>query len=491
METLARHESLLLDTARKLKLPVTKIYKEIVSGETIAARPVVQQLIDEVERGIWAGVLVVEIERLARGDTIDQGIIAKAFKNHNTKIITPMKTYDPSNEFDEEYFEFGLFMSRREYKTINRRIQRGRIASAKEGKFISSTPPFGYDKIKSPDGKGFTLHPNADADTVKYIYRSYADGSGMTVIANSLDRMQIKTRTGRNWSKSTINDILKNPVYIGKIRWSYKKETTDGANSKRRFKSDDYILVDGLHEPIVDSEMFSKVQENMKTNRMHPVKQDLMLKNPLTGLMHCKKCGAVMTRLGANAHTPYDAVKCSNRYCDNVSAPMFLVEKKLVETLQEWLNRYIIEIKETDNKPYDKPLSVSLNQVKSELEKVEKQIENTFDLLEQGIYTPEIFTQRNQTLLKRKFELSEAEAKINSEIEQEREFQAATDIIIPRIENIIKVYDTLSDAKEKNVLLKQVLIRIDYIKLSPNRKGQLYNDNFDIFIYPKVANQYL
>ena len=47
--------------------------------------------------------------------------------------MTPSKTYDPENEFDEEYFEFGLFMSRREYKTINRRLQRGRAASIKEG----------------------------------------------------------------------------------------------------------------------------------------------------------------------------------------------------------------------------------------------------------------------------------------------------------------------------------------------------------------------
>ena len=46
--------------------------------------------------------------------------------------MTPAKIYDPNNEFDEEYFEFGLFMSRREYKTIKKRLQRGRVSSAKE-----------------------------------------------------------------------------------------------------------------------------------------------------------------------------------------------------------------------------------------------------------------------------------------------------------------------------------------------------------------------
>ena len=65
-ETLSRHEKALLDLAKKLNLNITAIYREIVSGETIAARPVMQQLLQEVEQGIWDGVLVMEVERLAR-----------------------------------------------------------------------------------------------------------------------------------------------------------------------------------------------------------------------------------------------------------------------------------------------------------------------------------------------------------------------------------------------------------------------------------------
>ena len=90
-ETLARHERILLDLAKKRGYNVGTIYKEIVSGETISARPVMQQLLREVESGIWDGVLVVEVERLARGDTIDQGVVARSFQYSNTLIITPLK----------------------------------------------------------------------------------------------------------------------------------------------------------------------------------------------------------------------------------------------------------------------------------------------------------------------------------------------------------------------------------------------------------------
>ena len=178
-ETLARHERILLDLAKKMKLNITQIYKELVSGESIASRPVMQQLLSEVEQELWEGVLVVEVERLARGDTIDQGIVAQTFKYSNTSIITPTKVYNPNNEFDEEYFEFGLFMSRREYKTIKRRLEQGRIMSVKEGKYIANVPPYGYQRQKLQGEKLYLVPDPQRAETVKLIFEMYTSGVGV------------------------------------------------------------------------------------------------------------------------------------------------------------------------------------------------------------------------------------------------------------------------------------------------------------------------
>lgn len=141
-ETLARHQKRLEEYASSVGIKISKFYKEVVSGETIASRPVMQQLLADVESGMWTGVLVVEVERLARGNTLDQGIVSNAFQYSNTKIITPLKTYVPNNEYDEEYFEFGLFMSRREYKKINQRLHAGILASVQEGKHVGSAAPY-------------------------------------------------------------------------------------------------------------------------------------------------------------------------------------------------------------------------------------------------------------------------------------------------------------------------------------------------------------
>ena len=242
-ETLKRHEQILTEYAEKNHIHISQFYKEVVSGDSIEARPEMQRLLNDVEAGKWTGVLVVEVERLARGNTKDQGIVADAFKYSNTKIITPTKTYDPENEFDEEYFEFGLFMSRREYKTINRRLQRGRIASVKQGKFVGSTAPFGYKKVKLPHDKGFTLEPvPAEAEVVRQVFQWYCygetqpDGSvcrlGTDAIALKLDCMGIKPANNEHWSKATISDMLKNETYTGYVFFGKQKDVKISSNGK-------------------------------------------------------------------------------------------------------------------------------------------------------------------------------------------------------------------------------------------------------------------
>ena len=267
-ETLKRHEAILDRLAKDRGYHIAKTYYEVVSGESIAARPEIQKMLEEVSAGIYDGVLVVDLERLARGNGADQAYISQVFQFSGTKIVTPMKTYDPSNEFDEEYFEFGLFMSRREYKTINRRLTRGRDSSAAEGKYINSIAPYGYEKAKLKNEKGFTLrlHPD-EAPVVRKIFDLFLHGNGTKVIANDLNDHKIPTRHGDLWSYSTISNILTNPIYMGKIRrgWSRQIRSIENGVVKKRIKRlkniDDYKVYDGLHPAIITEEEYERVQE--------------------------------------------------------------------------------------------------------------------------------------------------------------------------------------------------------------------------------------
>lgn len=109
-ETLSKHRKALLKFAKEKKLNIVEIKEEIVSGDSLFHRPKMLELLKEVENKQYAGVLVMDIDRLGRGGMKDQGIILDAFKESDTKIITPVKTYDLNNELDEEMTEFKTFL---------------------------------------------------------------------------------------------------------------------------------------------------------------------------------------------------------------------------------------------------------------------------------------------------------------------------------------------------------------------------------------------
>ena len=487
-ETLSRHENALTALAEKSGLKITKIYREIISGETIAARPEIQKLLSEVEQGAYDGVLVMDADRLARGDSVDQGLVARAFRLTGTKIITPRKIYDPNSEFDEEYFEFELFMARREYKLINRRIQRGRVASVNEGRYIGSAAPYGYDRVKISGGKGYTLKPNKEAAIVKYIFEQYLNCGGAGAVAAALDGMGIPTRNGKAWSRATVAGILKNPVYIGKIRWSYRKivkQSRSGQIVTQRKANKNYILAEGLHEPIIDSELFYKVMKKMSENRKKSLSSSKALKNPFTGLLYCKICGGRMTRLGKNAHTEYDALKCSDAKCRCVSSPMSTVEKAVLEVLEQWLEGCCVTVEPTVETS-ENHCENFLGELSGELQKIKEQREKICEFLEQGIYTADIFTERQESLKRRENEILSKIKRLKNIAENEQRDAYAKENITPQVKKLAEAYHCCENAEEKNCFLKAVLGRVEYSKTIPNRRGHTDNSNITIEIYPTV-----
>lgn len=492
-ETLARHEKILKNLAERRGLPINKIYREVVSGETISERAEMQKLLRDVENEKWAGVLVVEVERLARGDTSDQGRVAKAFKYSHTKIITPMKEYNPDNEFDEEYFEFGLFMSRREYKTINRRLQRGREISVSEGKFVGNITPFGYDRVKLKDAKGYTLSINQEeAPIVKEIFRLYTfESNTINSVVNKLNDMNLKPRISNEWTISSVKDILSNPTYIGKIVWNrrqQKKKTKNGHIIISRPRNQDYLIYDGLHEPIIDNKTWELVQEKRKQNTPK-VKHSNIIQNPLVGLVFCEKCGKPMQRRPYNKVDKPATIMCSNSKCDNVSSKLYIVENKIIEALKIWLENYNVDYKIKDNSSRDnnKIIEQSISATQKKLEKENAKLDKIYEFLENGIYNKNEFLNRSKAI---KNNIETLESKLeeysflllkNIEIQNEKE------TMIPKQKNVIDLYNKLDNAKDKNILLKSIIAKVTYLKTEKAIKKDSDPTNFELHIYPKIS----
>ena len=492
-ETLARHEKILTTLAEKRNLPISKIYREVVSGETISERKEMQKLLKDVENEKWTGVLVVEVERLARGDTADQGRVSKAFKYSHTKIITPVKIYDPDNEFDEEYFEFGLFMSRREYKTINRRLQRGREISVQEGKFVGNIAPFGYDRVKLKDAKGYTLSINKnEAPIVKEIFRLYTfENNTINSVAKKLNDMNLKPRISDEWSISSVKDILSNPTYIGKLTWNrrkQKKKTKNGHIIISRPRNNDYLIYDGLHEPIIDNKTWDLVQEKRKENTPK-VKHGNVIQNPLVGLVFCEKCGKPMQRRPYNKSGKPETLICSNPKCDNISSKLYIIENKIIEALKIWLKNYKIDYKYKVNSisNNNELIEKSITTTKKVIEKENMKLNKIYNFLENGIYNKEEFINRSKVIKDNieslESKLQEYEELLSKKTQKQNEKEA----IIPKLENIIDLYYKLETTEDKNILLKSIIAKVTYLKTEKAIKKESNPTNFELHIYPKLA----
>lgn len=496
-ETLARHERILLDLAKSRGYNVGAIYKEIVSGETISARPVMQQVLHEVEAGMWDGVLVVEVERLARGDTIDQGTVSRAFQYSDTKIITPSKTYDPNNEFDEEYFEFGLFMSRREYKTIKRRLNAGRISSVKEGKYCGNKPPYGYERVKLSGEKGYTLQPiPAQADIVRMIFSWYsgADGNqiGVAKIVRKLNDIGVKSALGRDWTPASVQSILENPVYTGMIRWNGRKTVKSIQNgavirSRPRAKADDVLLFPGRHPAIISKDMYDTVQRIRKKNPPRPVQITNTIKNPLAGIVYCSKCGRAIVRRPYQKRGQEDTFMCPYTSCSTVSSKLSLVEKVLLDGIKNLVDEYKLS-NDVPKLDIDNVITLKeklIEEKEAELKKLDAQKLKQYDLLEQGVYTTDIFLERSKSTAASIEACIESIKGLREEIAHDKKLVEQQAVFIPKCENLLENYWEF-DAQTRNKLLRELIERVNYTKESKNgfRKGGEITFTLDIF--PKI-----
>lgn len=347
----------------------------------------------------------------------------------------------------------------------------------------------GYDRYKLKGQKGYSLKiKKEEADVIKLIFQMYADGNGLQSICNVLNDKKILPPASDIWRKSTIRAILRKEVYIGKIKYIDQKRTKkviDGQIKKVINPNPIIYITQGLHEAIIDNDLWDKVQvinqSHLKTPTTHI---DRSLKNPLSSILMCEKCGRPLRRI-------IDTRRCSDEnknirlicsYCDNISSTFNSVEDKLMDALKELLKSYklqILDSSDTDINIKIKVLENTINQNLKEIDLAEKQRLKIFDLLEQGIYDNNTFLDRSQKNASKIVELKENIKNLESEKAYLLKLNNNQQNIIPRIENIIDTYYTMNNATAKNKLLKTAIEKVTYLKENPKSPN-----DFELTIYP-------
>lgn len=419
-DTLSKHYSILMDLAVKDGYNVTDIYREIVSGDSIKARPEMQRLLQAVKDGKYAGVLVTEVSRLGRGNSTDQGIISDAFLKSGTKIITPRKIYDTLQDSDQDFFDFELFMARQEYKYIKRRLIAGKRQSAMSGQFIGSIPPYGFDKTVIDKKK--TIVPNDDMKYVMMLFDYFNQGHSYHECCKYLDSIGAKARYISEWSTQTVKRILNNPAYIGKAK-----------------VKDAYV--DGVWEPVMPEETFYQ-----RKGAVPKIKPKLRLLNKYAGLFVCQKCGRTLTyKQGWYYHDSKYIPPC---YVPSITSKK--LDECVIRKLKEAISDFEIKSKQGQREVTDYSPNIA---------DAKKQLRSIYDRYEKGIYDDEEFLARRSEIRDR---IEQLEALQKAEEEKPIIDYAET------VSTIHALIDTISNkeipAEQINIFLKSFIKKIIYYR---------------------------
>lgn len=352
--TIESQKSLLLDHAIKngFKIDPEWIFEDNgISGAKLA-RPALDRLRDFASEGLFEDIFVLSPDRLSRKYAY-QAILMDEFNENGVKIHF-QSTPDPITATDHLLIQMQGMFAEYERAQITERTRRGKKHKAKNGSVsVLSIAPYGYRYIKGLDNTSAYFEINKrEASIVKTIFDLYVKKRlSMEKIRLYLAEYKVRSPKGNlEWSRSSINNILKNSAYRG-IAYFGRRETCEPIptrlerrsvrvngrrQAKRSFRFRD--SKDWIEIPvplIVDNETFEMAQELLKTNKTRSIR-NARPGSLLQGLISCKECGyGFITTVSGKKSNGNAYYRCSKRdkNCNNRGIKISLLDENIWESL--------------------------------------------------------------------------------------------------------------------------------------------------------------
>ena len=268
-------------------------------------RPGFQRMMEDARAGRIRSIVIKDFSRFGR-DYLEVGnYLEKILPILGIRIISINDGFDSINSSG---FTGGMSVALKNMlnamysRDLSRKVRSAMTTHAKNGEYMPAFPKYGY--MKDPEDKHHLIIDPEAAEIVKLIFTMAADGKTKGQIARYLNETHVLTcreymcrkgikmyRTNEKekklWSVTTIADMLKNEVYLGKVIWNKSKVARTGSNKLISNKKEDWIVVENAHEPIISEELFQKANEKAFTNKKSaPVKRGVACP-----IFFCPTCG--------------------------------------------------------------------------------------------------------------------------------------------------------------------------------------------------------
>ena len=287
-------------------------------------RPAFQRMIGDIEAGRVNTVIVKDLSRFGR-EYAQMGLyIEHYFEEKGVRFLSLAENIDSSQGLNNLVLPFTNVINSLYARQASEKTKAAHRARAKNGMFLGSRAPYGYQKDPS-DRHHLIVDPEA-AEVVKEIFRMFADGIGyvrMTKILRERNILNPQAYFNQNnpdyykhsdywrkpfdWHATSVRAILNNPVYLGKL--TFGKTKTKGFFDKRRVPTEesDWIVVEHTHEPLVSQELWDTVHQMMKARRRENGSGHVQ---PFAGLVKCAGCGSSLNASYDKKKGKYTGFSC-------------------------------------------------------------------------------------------------------------------------------------------------------------------------------------
>lgn len=348
-----------------------------------------------------------------------------------------------------------------EYYSINlaEEVRRGMTQRIKQGQ-PNTYPPIGY---AMKDGE-YVENPDT-APIVRKIYEDFAAGKPLLVIAQELNALGLRTRFGNRFENRTVQYILRNPVYIGKVRW------TPTGRTRRVWDNPDTLVIDGTHPALVSCELFNLVQTKLDDNKRRYARYSRTSGEPfmLKGLLRCSCCGSTLTLSARSKAASGPSVQC-HRYAkgqcpESHSIQLAAITEAVLAQIDADFTALNFGIMTADAKRLKSDNAAELLARQRAVE--ERKLERIREAYEAGIDTLEEYRQRKAAIEARIAAL-DASAPPPSETISPADFAAA------HRDDLAKLHDAGVDEAEKNDVIRGFVRNVIFDRKNSSFKIQYF-----------------
>ena len=309
-ESVSNQRTFLQQWAKKSNFEIVQEFVDDGHSGTDFDRAGFKALMEWLKSGKVKTFATTDLSRLGR-NYLEVGLLQEqTFPALGIRYIAVTDGYDSAERNTFSSFDPVIFkniLNDSYSRDISNKVVRAKRTLQREGKFIGNIPPYGY---RVDTGNKHHLVPDAEtAPVVIRIYRDFLSGKTTTGIARSLTLEKIPTPAqnknfkGRNftgiWNGNTIKRILSMPTYCGAITQHSTEMVSYKIHVSRRLRPEEWIVVQGTHEPLIAKEDFEEAQRILEQRPYTGVRKREHL---LSGITFCADCGAKMYPHKINGH---------------------------------------------------------------------------------------------------------------------------------------------------------------------------------------------